>query len=54
MAVTFTVPLQNYVRAAQPPLKGSEAQWLQEELKKLERTTAAINAALTQLAARVT
>jgi hypothetical protein len=54
MAVTLTVPLQNYVRAAQPPLKGSEAPWLQEELKKLERSVAAINAALTQLAARVT
>jgi hypothetical protein len=54
MAITYTTPLQNYVRAAQPPLKGSEAQWLQEELKKLERSVAAINSALTQLAARVT
>ena len=54
MAITLTIPLQNYVRAAQPPLKGSEAQWLNEELKKLERSIAAINAALNQLAAHVT
>jgi len=54
MAITFTNPLQNYVRTSQPPLKGSEVQWLNEELKKLERSIAAINAALNQLAAHVT
>lgn len=51
MAITLAVPLQNYVRTAQPPLKGSEVLWLNEELKKLERSIAAINAAIAQLAA---
>lgn len=54
MAVTLKIPLQNYVKSNVSPFAGAEALWLTTELAKLERATAAINAALAQLAARVT
>jgi hypothetical protein len=50
MAVTLAVPLQNYVKSNICPFTGSEALWLTSELAKLERSIAAINAALAQLA----
>lgn len=54
MAVTLKVPLTNYIASNVCPFKGSEAQWLTNELQKLATSIAAINAALAQLALRVT
>lgn len=48
----FKQPLVNYNRASLPPLPASQPQFITEELKKLERSIAAINAALAELAAK--
>jgi hypothetical protein len=50
----FKHPIQNYVRTSAPTLPGSQAQWLDEELKKLERTLSSMAAALAEIAAKVT
>lgn len=51
MAVTLKIPLQNYVKSNVSPFTGAEALWLTNELQKLERVIAAINAAIAQIAA---
>ena len=51
MPVTLTTPLHNYVRTSSPPQNQSLGPWLDAELKKLERSITAINAALKQIAA---
>lgn len=50
----FKPAIQNYVRSSAPSLPQSQPVWLQEELKKIERTLATVTEALAQIAAKVT
>lgn len=54
MAVIYKIPLANYRRTAVPANQDSISNWINEELQKLEKSIAAINAALQQLAAEPT
>lgn len=49
----YTTPLQNYVRAICPQSPESQVLFLTEELKKLERTLAAMTDALVQIGVHV-
>lgn len=51
--MAFDRPLQDYVRAPQPPLPESQLKYLQEELRKLELTLKTVMEALRELDARV-
>jgi hypothetical protein len=51
--MNYTIPLEKYVRASIPQLPQSQALFLTEELKKLERTLASITAALEQIGVHV-
>jgi hypothetical protein len=44
--MAFTVPVENYVRSPYPSLPESKERYLQEELKKLERTLGTVSGAL--------
>jgi len=46
-------PLNNYRRAPQPSLPGSERQWIQEELRKLEMILKEIVEAIEELRKKV-
>lgn len=52
--MAFTVPVENYVRSPQPALPESQLRYLQEELKKLERTLKTVSEALAEVDARLT
>jgi hypothetical protein len=47
--MAFTVPVENYVRSPYPSLPESKERYLQEELKKLERTLGTVSGALNDL-----
>lgn len=44
--MAFTVPVENYVRSPYPSLPESKERYIQEELKKLERTLGTVSGAL--------
>lgn len=50
--MSFTTPLQDYVRSPQPALPESQLRYLQEELRKLEQTLKTVVEALKELDAR--
>lgn len=52
--MTYSVPVENYVRSPQPALPESQLKYLQEELKKLERALRTITEALAEIDARLT
>lgn len=52
--MSFSVPVENYVRSPQPALPESQLKYLQEELKKLERTLLTISEALKEIDQRLT
>jgi hypothetical protein len=51
--VVLQASLNNYVPSNVSPFTGAEAQYLMNELQKLQRSISASNAAITQLAAAV-
>jgi hypothetical protein len=51
--VVLQASLNNYVPSNVTPFTGAEAQYLMNELQKLQRSISASNAAITQLAAAV-
>lgn len=51
--MSFIKPIQDYKRSPVPALPGSQQKWLEEELKKLERTLQSVSEALRELEARV-
>lgn len=50
--MSFTTPLQDYVRSPQPALPESQLKYLQDELRKLEQTLATVVEALKELDSR--
>ena len=52
--MSYSVPVENYVRSPQPALPESQLKYLQEELKKLERALKTITEALAEIDARLT
>ena len=50
--MSFTRPLQDYVRSPVPPLPESQLKYMQEELRKLEQTLKSVTEALKELDAR--
>ena len=52
--MSFTRPVEQYVRSPQPPLPESQIRYLQDELRKLETTLQSVREALIELEARVT
>lgn len=47
--MAFNVPVENYVRSPYPSLPESKERYIQEELKKLERTLGTVSGALNDL-----
>ena len=52
--MSFTTPLQQYVRGPQPALPESQLKYLQEELRKLEQMLQTVVEALKEIDERVT
>lgn len=52
--MSYSVPVENYVRSPQPALPESQLKYLQEELKKLERVLATMSEALKEAEERLT
>ena len=52
--MSYSVPVENYVRSPQPALPESQLKYLQEELKKLEKVLLSVTEALKEIDERLT
>lgn len=52
--MSFTKPLEEYKRSPQPALPESQKIWLEQELRKLEKTLELVYQALNELDKRLT